>query len=105
MDEDTWKKIDRLEAFGARYGEFHIGNKLWLGMELYMAVLMSQDVAEPAARDEALAVKLMPSLISVLSGKIPRDDRGLGETLDAIFGEDNTALCRKVVKESGTDLI
>ena len=105
VDEDTWKKIDRLEAFGARYGEFHIGNKLWLGMELYMAVLMSQDVAEPTARDEALAVKLMPSLISVLSGKIPRDDRGLGETLDAIFGEDNTALCRKVVKESGTDLI
>ena len=105
VDEDTWKKIDRLEAFGARYGEFHIGNKMWLGMELYMAVLMSQGIAEPAARDEAMAVKLMPSLISVLSGKIPRDDRGLGETLDVIFGEDNTALCRKIVKESGADLI
>lgn len=105
VDEETWKQIDRLEAYAARYGGFRIGNKLWLGMELYMAVLMSLDVDEPTARDEAMAVKLMPSLLAALSGRIPRGERGLGETMDAVFGEDHTALCRKTIKESGADLI
>ncbi len=105
VDEETWKQIDRLEAYGARYSDFRIGNKMWLSMELYMAVLMSLGVDEPTARDEALAVKLMPALLASLSGRIPRGERGLGETLDAIFGEEHTALCRKTMKESDADLI
>lgn len=105
VDEDTWKRIDRLEAYAARFGEFRIGNKLWLGLEQYMAVLMSLDIGESAARDEAMAVKLLPALIPALAGRIPRDERGLSETLDAIFGDDDTTLCRQTIKESGADLI
>ncbi len=105
VDEDTWKKIDRLEAYAARFGEFRMENKIWLGLEQYMAALMSMDVSEAAAQDEAMAVKLLPALIPALSGRIPRDERGFCETLDAIFGDDNTALCRRTVKESGADLI
>ena len=105
VDEETWKQIDRLEAYGARYSDFRIGNKTWLGMELYMAVLISLGADEPTARDEALSVKLMPTLLKALSGRIPRGERGLGETLDAIFGEEHTALCRKTMKESNADLI
>ena len=105
MEEETWKQIDRLETYAARYSGFRISNKMWLGMELYMAVLMSLGVDEPTARDEAVAVKLMPALLAELTGKIPRGERGLGETLDAVFGEEHTALCRKTIKESGADLI
>ena len=83
---------------------FAIGNKIWLGMEMYMAALMSFGAEENAARDEAMAVKLMPVLTAALDGRIPREERGLSETLDAIFGEDHTALCRKAVKESGAEL-
>lgn len=105
VEEETWKQIDRLETYAARYSGFRISNKMWLGMELYMAVLMSLGVDEPTARDEAVAVKLMPALLAELTGKIPRGERGLGETLDAVFGEEHTALCRKTIKESGADLI
>ncbi len=103
-DEDSWKKIDRLESYAAGYTDFRIGNKLWLGMEMYMAVLMSCGADEHAARDEAMAVKLIPSLTAALDGRIPREKRGLSETLDAVFGDDHTALCHKAVKESGADL-
>ena len=103
-DEDTWKKVDRLEAYAAGHSGFRMSNKLWLGMEMYMAALMSAGAEEPAARDEAMAVNLIPSLTASLNGRIPRDARGLSETLDAVFGEDQTALCRKAVKESGADL-
>jgi hypothetical protein len=82
-----------------------MSNKLWLRLEQYMAVLISLGMPETDALDEAMAVKLLPALIPVLSGRIPRDERGLCETMDAIFGDGNTALCRKAVKDSEADLI
>ncbi len=105
VDEDLWKKLDRLEAFAGRYAEFHIGNKAWLGLELYLAVLTTCEVELRAALDESMAVKLIPALCRVLNGKIGRDERGLGETLDGIFGAEYTAACRRVVKGSGVDLM
>ena len=55
-------------------------------------------------KDEALAARLMPALIAALSGKLPREERSLAETLDAALGEGNATLCRRTVKESGADL-
>lgn len=105
IDEEIWKKVDGLEAYTARFGDFRMSNKLWLRLEQYMAVLISLGMPETDALDEAMAVKLLPALIPVLSGRIPRDERGLCETMDAIFGDGNTALCRKAVKDSEADLI
>jgi hypothetical protein len=104
VDEDTWKRIDRLEAYAARFGEFRISNKLWRGLEMYMAVLMTLGAAEPTARDAALAAGLLPHLIPVLSGRLPHDERSFAETLESILGEGNAVLCQKTVKESGADL-
>ena len=103
-DEEIWKKLDRLENFAHRLSGFRMSNKHWLGLEMYMAILTAFGVEENAARDEAMAVKLMPSLTSVLSGKITRGERSLSEVLDTEFGEDHTALCRKAIKDSGADL-
>ncbi len=105
LDEDVWKQIDRLEAFIARHSEFHIGNKLRLGMEAYLSVLAAAGRDIPDALDETLAVKLMPAAIRALAGKLSRDDQGLGEALDVFLGEDRTAICRKTIKESGADIL
>jgi hypothetical protein len=104
-EEDSWKKLDRLEAYAAGYADFRIGNKVWLGLEMYMAALMSCGAEESAARDEAMAVKLIPTMVTALDGRIPRDKRGLSETLDTVFGDDQTLRCRKAVKDSGADLV
>lgn len=104
VDEDTWKRIDRLEAYAARFGSFRISNKLWRGLEMYMAVLMVLGASEPAARDASLAARLLPHLIPVLSGQLPREERSFAETLESILGEGNAVLCQKTVKESGADL-
>jgi hypothetical protein len=104
-DEDTWKRIDRLESFGRRYGDFRMGNKLWIGMETYLSVLLSDGVSLNDALDESLAVKVLPALIHALSGKLPQDERGLSETLEAVLGDGNADLCRRTVKESGADLV
>lgn len=104
MDEDVWKKLDRLEAYAARFGDFRMTNKIWLGLETYLAVLAAIGTDAATALDEALAVKVMPAVIRALSGKLPREERGLADTLDALFGDDRTARCRRVIKESGADL-
>ncbi len=104
LEEDTWKRIDRIEAYGARLGGFSVSNKLWLGLESYLAVLLTVEPDAHTALDEALAARLLPALLTVLSGNIPKEERGLAETLDAILGEDHTHICRKTIKESGADL-
>lgn len=104
LEEDMWKRIDRLESYAARLGGFSLTNKLWLGLEGYLSVLLTVEPDPAAALDEALAARLMPALIASLSGNIPADERSLTETLDAILGDGNTTLCRKTVKESGADL-
>ncbi len=104
LDEDTWKKIDRVEAFAARFGEFNMGNKLTIGMETYLAVYAEYEADAATALDRTLAVKLLPAVIRTLHGKLSRDERGLGETLDALFGDDHTAACRHLIKQSGAEL-
>jgi hypothetical protein len=103
LEEENWKRIDRLEAYAARYSGFAVTNKLWLGLETYLAALMTVEADPAAALDEALSVHLMPALISALSGKLPREERSLSETLEAVL-DGNATLCRKTVKESGADL-
>ena len=46
----------------------------------------------------------MPNLLTALSGRLPREERSLAETLDSILGEGNVPLCQKIIKESGADL-
>ena len=103
-DEETWKRIDRLEAYAARFSDFAMTNKLWLGLETYLAALLTVEPDSAAALDETLAARLMPALITALSGKLPREERGLAETLEAALGDGNATHCRKTLKESGADL-
>ena len=103
-DEDVWKRVDRLESYGRRYGDFRMVNKLWTGMETYFSALRTYGVSTAEALDEAVAVMMMPSLIGALSGRIPQDERGLSDTLEAVLGDGNADLCRKTVKESGAEL-
>ncbi len=101
LDESVCKKIDRFEEFAARYSEFKMGNKMWLGLETAVGVLVGAGMEEMAALDKALALKVIPAAASALSGKLARDDRGVCETLEVIFGDDHTEECQKAVKNSG----
>ena len=103
-EEETWKRIDRLESYAARFSDFTVTNKLWLGLETYLAALLTEEPDPAVALDETLSARLMPALISALSGKLPREERSLAETLEAALGDGNATHCRKTLKESGADL-
>jgi hypothetical protein len=105
VSELTWKKVDRLESFVASHAPYQINNKLWLCLEKYVAVMSVCGAEENRAIDEAVAAKLLPSVITLLDGKLGRNDTTLTEALENAFGEDNIAACRKLIKTGGANVI
>ena len=97
MDENLWKKLDSLEETVALYVPFHIGNKMFLCMENYAYVYLACAGESEAAFDEALAAKLMVSIMTAMNGQLGADDRGLGEMVESILGEDRAEACKKIV--------
>jgi hypothetical protein len=104
INELTWKKVDKLEAFIAARAPYQINNKLWLCLEKYTGTYMACDNDEVRALDEALAAKVLPSMIVAANGMFAANDTGILETLEALFGEDNTESCKKMLKTSGADI-
>jgi hypothetical protein len=104
VSEEIWKKTDRIEEYAARRSEFKIGNKLWLCLEKYASVMLACECDPTESIDRALAAKLLPSLIISLDGKIESGDRGLKETLELVFGDGNTDICKALIESSGANL-
>jgi hypothetical protein len=104
VSELTWKKVDRLEAFVASHAPYQINNKLWLCLERYIGTYMSCEYEEAEAMDEAMAAKLLPSMIAAVNGTFSADDTGFAETLETLFGEDNVEACKEMIKSSGADI-
>ena len=98
IDEDNWKKLDRLEEYVNEHAEYSFGNKLWTGFEKYIATYIACDGERKEAMDKAISARLLTSMISSLSGHLSEEDQSLSDTLDTIFGEENTASCRRMIQ-------
>ena len=97
IDESVWKKIDRFESYVNTYEKYHIGNKIWLGLEKFSSVYLACDGDKNEAVDSAMAVKLIPSVMKALNGKLSKEDRGISETLDSIFNGEALDECNKMI--------
>ena len=49
------------------------------------------------AADAAIAVKLLPSVSSVICGKLTKEDKTLDEMLELVMGEEHIERCREFV--------
>ena len=101
FSEDVWKKIDKLEEYAKNRGAFHMGNKLCTGIERYSSAFIACEGEVPVALDKAMAAKLIPAIVIAISKNENSDVKELAETLDAIFGEENTMACRNAISTSG----
>ena len=97
VDESVWKKIDRIESYVNTYAKYHIGNKIWLGLEKFSSVYLACDGDKNEAVDNAMAVKLIPSVVKALNGKLSKEDRGVAEALESIFNDEALDECQKMI--------
>ena len=98
VNESEWKKLDSFSAFVNGYVPFAIGNKQWIGIERYIAVFEGCGGDADVAFDRALAVRLIPSVISAASKAEKRID--LIDGINTAFGDSEISACRKVIKDS-----
>ena len=103
MNEELWKKVDRLEQYVQQRTPYHISNKLWLRMERYLAAFCACGHEMAVALDYAMAENLIPVLLPTVKGKLTDEDRSLLETVESYFGEDNVPMCRRIMKGTMTE--
>lgn len=103
VEEDSWKKVDRLEEYVGEHTDFHIGNKLWLCMERFASVYIACGGEKQAALDEAVSAKLISLVIAELRGKLGNGEKSLSETVETVFGENCADACERLIRLCGTE--
>ena len=103
VEEDSWKKVDRLEEYVGEHTDFYIGNKLWLCMERFASVYIACGGEKQAALDEAVSAKLISLVIAELRGKLGNGEKSLSETVEAVFGENCADACERLIRLCGTE--
>jgi len=99
VSEDVWKKIDKIEKYAARFSDYRIGNKLWLGFEKHVGMLLAAGLETKEAIDNAVAARLISSLAVSLKDKIPEDEQNLTDSIEFIFGEGNVDVSKSLLLE------
>ena len=99
VSEDVWKKIDKIEKYAARFSDYRIGNKLWLGFEKHVGMLLAAGLETKEAIDNAVAARLISSLAVSLKDKIPEDEQNLTDNIEFIFGEGNADVSKSLLLE------
>ena len=97
VPEDVWKKIDKLEKYAAKLSGYRIGNKMWRRFEKHLGLLLAADISLAEATDIAVSAKIVASVMASIDGKTPENEPAIGEMIDVIFGEENTAYCKNVM--------
>lgn len=103
IEEDDWKKIDKLEEYVGKYTEYSIGNKMWLGLEKYAVVYLACGGEDKIALDKGIGTKLLPSMITALRGKVSREEKSFSEVIEEVLGEDSADFCKEQLKAFGWD--
>ena len=100
VDEDDWKKLDAFERYVGERTGYTIGNKRWISIERYASVYTSAGGDSAEALDEAIAARLLPSVI--MSCKNAQSDAriSLGDAIESIFGENEMDSSRRAVRNA-----
>ena len=98
--EEAWKRVDRLEEYVNARSPYHIGNKMWYGLEQFAFTYLACEGDRNDALDEAVCATLLPSILTALCGKLSRDDLSLSEVMESFFGEGRVDTCRRMIKSS-----
>lgn len=88
LDENAWKRIDKLTSYVNSKSPVAIGNKMWLQMEKLSAAYFAVGGDSDGALDVVVRDKLLPLFAPLLRGRLTRDDGDFSQVLDNIFGDD-----------------
>ncbi len=97
VSEEIWKRVDKLEKYAARFSDYRIGNKLWLGFEKHISLLNACGLEMSEAVDIAVSARLIPSMSVAVKDKLTDEDQSLSETAELSLGEDNAECIKRLI--------
>ncbi|MBD5131801.1 MAG: hypothetical protein HDT28_04310 [Clostridiales bacterium] len=97
IDEQLWKRLDKLESFVSARTALNLGNKACVQMEKIISVCLECGADGVEALDTAVAMKLAPHIAYALKGKLSADDPELAAVFGSCFGDDNIGHCLTVL--------
>ena len=98
INENLWKGVDSLESFVNEKTPYHIGNKLFLQIEKYLAIYNTCEADLNDAMDCAVAGKLLPAILNILKDNEGMADVDLTQVVESFFGEEYATNCRNTIK-------
>ena len=105
ITEDTWKKIDSLEAFIKNSTPYILNNRVSVSVEKFYTVFCACGGDEKVALDRALSARVIPSAVVALNGVENTENKNLSEKLEMIFGEENIEVSRSAVRAAGSSVL
>ena len=96
LEEQFWKRVDRLEEGIAGMRPYRVGNRLWNKMEIFASAFAASGGTEADALDGAVACCL---LAGVFTDRQDKEYAGqvLAE-LEAALGEEQTTQCKRMMQ-------
>ena len=104
LDENKWKRIDRLEEYVCARANYRISNKLWQKMERFASVYLALGGEAEDALDNVVAVKMLTTLLSLIKFNKKEGDEKLQYAISNIFGEEEMRACNAVIDVSCVDM-
>lgn len=105
IPEETWKKIDSLEAFVKNSTPFVLTNRVSVATEKFYTVFSVSGGESKDALDRALSARILPSVIVALDGVQNIESKNLTEKLEMIFGEENVEFSRSAIRAAGSSVL
>lgn len=105
ISEDTWKKIDSLEAFIRNSSPFILNNRVSISIEKFHTTFTAAGGEDNVALDRALSARVIPSAIVALDSVENTENKNLSEKLEMIFGEENIEISRLTVRSAGSSVL
>lgn len=97
VDEDAWKRVDKLENATKSYG-YKLDNKDWQVMETFAAVFLACEGEPDVMTDYLVAERFMPKIIRY-DEDMKKEDKSLKEIVEHALGEENTDKTITALKE------
>lgn len=98
VQENHWKKVDRLVEFVSARHSFRIGNKMWLLFEKYVLTATTCGLNIQEALDFAISAKLLPAIIALEKAETGEHAEWLTKIASDALGEDHMQSCKNLLQ-------
>ena len=104
LDENLWKRVDKLEDYVGKKESYKIDNKQWHRIEKYVSSYIATGGQQEEALDSVFAHHVVYGMLPILVNNKDKNDDKFTHVIENVFGEGHAPFSIKVVKSTGMNV-